>query len=82
VGFFLVWMGNKGKGRALGVGNVKFTGQVLPRSRLVTFQLDMKRVITRKLTMAIADGSMAVDGRQIYTAEDLRVGLFTSTDNF
>lgn len=82
VGFFLVWSGNKGKGRALGVGNVKFTGQVLPRAKLVTFQLDMKRIITRKLTMAIADGSMSVDGRQIYTAEDLRVGLFTSTDNF
>lgn len=82
VGFFLVWSGNKGKGRALGVGNVKFTGQVLPTAKLVTFQLDLKRVITRKLTMAIADGTMSVDGRQIYTAEDLRVGLFTSTDNF
>jgi 3-hydroxyacyl-[acyl-carrier protein] dehydratase/trans-2-decenoyl-[acyl-carrier protein] isomerase len=82
VGFFLVWSGNKGKGRALGVGNVKFTGQVLPSAKLVTFQLDLKRVITRKLTMAIADGTMSVDGRQIYTAEDLRVGLFTSTDNF
>ncbi|MDH4049601.1 MAG: 3-hydroxyacyl-[acyl-carrier-protein] dehydratase FabA [Gammaproteobacteria bacterium] len=82
VGFFLVWSGNKGRGRALGVGNVKFTGQVLPTAKLVTFQLDLKRVITRKLTMAIADGTMSVDGRQIYTAEDLRVGLFTSTDNF
>jgi 3-hydroxyacyl-[acyl-carrier protein] dehydratase/trans-2-decenoyl-[acyl-carrier protein] isomerase len=82
VGFFLVWSGNKGRGRALGVGNVKFTGQVLPKAKLVTFQLDIKRVITRKLTLAIADGTMSVDGRQIYTAEDLRVGLFTSTDDF
>lgn len=82
VGFFLVWSGNKGRGRALGVGNVKFTGQVLPKARLVTFQLDIKRLITRKLTLAIADGTMSVDGRQIYTAEDLRVGLFTSTDDF
>jgi len=82
VGFFLVWSGNKGRGRALGVGNVKFTGQVLPKAKLVTYQLDIKRVITRKLTLAIADGTMSVDGRQIYTAEDLRVGLFTSTENF
>ena len=57
-------------------------GQVLKTSRLVTFQLDIKRVISRKLNMAIADGTMFVDGREIYTAEDLRVGLFTSTDNF
>jgi 3-hydroxyacyl-[acyl-carrier protein] dehydratase/trans-2-decenoyl-[acyl-carrier protein] isomerase len=82
VGFFLVWSGNPGRGRALGVGNVKFTGQVLPKAKLVTYQLDLKRIITRKLTLAIADGTMSVDGRQIYTAEDLRVGLFTSTDDF
>ena len=71
-----------GRGRALGVGKVKFTGQVLPSAKLVTYQLDIKRVISRKLTMAIADGSLSVDGREIYTAEDLRVGLFQSTDNF
>jgi 3-hydroxyacyl-[acyl-carrier protein] dehydratase/trans-2-decenoyl-[acyl-carrier protein] isomerase len=82
VGFYLVWLGLQGRGRALGVGNVKFTGQVLPTARLVTFQLDIKRVISRKLNMAIADGTMSVDGRVIYTAEDLRVGLFTSTENF
>ena len=82
VGFFLVWQGLQGRGRALGVGNVKFTGQVLPKAKLVTYQIDIKRVIARKLNMAIADGSLSVDGRQIYTAEDLRVGLFTSTDNF
>lgn len=82
VGFFLVWSGFKGKGRALGVGNVKFTGQILPTAKLVTYNLDMKRLITRKLTLAIADGAVSVDGRQIYTAEDLRVGIFTSTDEF
>lgn len=82
VGFFLVWSGFKGRGRALGVGKVKFTGQVLPTSKLVSFHLHFKRMITRKLILAIADGTMAVDGREIYTAEDLRVGLFSSTDDF
>ena len=82
VGFFLVWSGNPGRGRALGVGKVKFFGQVLPTAKMVTFKLQIKRMITRKLILSIADGSVAVDGREIYTAEDLRVGLFTSTDNF
>ena len=82
VGFHLVWAGHTGRGRALGVGKVKFTGQVLQSAKVVTYQLDIKRVISRKLTMAIADGSLSVDGREIYTAEDLRVGLFHSTDNF
>jgi 3-hydroxyacyl-[acyl-carrier protein] dehydratase/trans-2-decenoyl-[acyl-carrier protein] isomerase len=82
VGFHLVWSGHPGKGRALGVGKVKFTGQILPTSKLVTFQIDMKRVIARKLVLGIADGTVSVDGREIYTAEDLKVGLFTSTDNF
>ena len=75
VGFFLGWSGHPGKGRALGVGKVKFTGQVLPTARKVTYQIDIKRVIARKLNMAIADGTLSVDGREIYTAEDLRVGL-------
>lgn len=82
VGFYLVWRDLPGRGRALGSGKVKFTGQVLPKAKLVTYQIDIKRVITRKLNMAIADGTMSVDGREIYTAEDLRVGLFTSTDDF
>jgi 3-hydroxyacyl-[acyl-carrier protein] dehydratase/trans-2-decenoyl-[acyl-carrier protein] isomerase len=82
VGFFLVWSGHKGKGRALGVGKVKFSGQVLPSAKRVTYRLQIKRLITRKLTLAIADGTMEVDGREIYVAEDLRVGLFTSTDDF
>ncbi len=82
VGFYLVWLGLPGRGRALGSGKVKFFGQVLPKARLVTYQIDMKRVIERKLNMAIADATMSVDGREIYSAEDLRVGLFTSTDDF
>ena len=82
VGFYLVWSGHIGKGRALGAGKVKFTGQVLPTAKLVTFNLQIKRLITRKLILAIADGTVSVDGRRIYEAEDLRVGLFTSTDDF
>jgi 3-hydroxyacyl-[acyl-carrier protein] dehydratase/trans-2-decenoyl-[acyl-carrier protein] isomerase len=81
-GFFLAWSGCPGKGRALGAGKVKFTGQVLPTAKKVTYQLDIKRLIARKLSMVIANGSMAVDGRTIYTAEDLKVGLFLSTDSF
>jgi len=82
VGFHMVWGGHKGKGRALGVGKVKFTGQILPTAKLVTFKIDIKRLVARKLVLAMADGSVSVDGREIYTAEDLKVGLFTSTDNF
>lgn len=82
VGFFMVWSGHPGKGRALGAGKVKFTGQVLPTAKRVTYHLHIKRMIARKLVLAIADGTMSVDGREIYQADDLRVGLFTSTDNF
>jgi len=82
VGFFLAWIGNPGHGRALGVGEVKFTGQVLPTAKKVTYQMNMKRVISRKLVLGVADGVMLVDGREIYHAKDLRVGLFTNTDNF
>jgi 3-hydroxyacyl-[acyl-carrier protein] dehydratase/trans-2-decenoyl-[acyl-carrier protein] isomerase len=82
VGFYLAWLGNPGHGRALGVGEVKFTGQVLPTAKKVTYFIDMKRVITRKLVLGIADGRMEVDGREIYNAKDLRVGLFTSTEGF
>jgi 3-hydroxyacyl-[acyl-carrier protein] dehydratase/trans-2-decenoyl-[acyl-carrier protein] isomerase len=81
-GFFLSWSGCKGKGRALGVGGVKFTGQVLPTAKKVTYTLNMKRVIARRLSMVIADGTVDVDGRVIYTADDLKVGLFLSTDSF
>jgi 3-hydroxyacyl-[acyl-carrier protein] dehydratase/trans-2-decenoyl-[acyl-carrier protein] isomerase len=82
VGFFLAWVGNPGHGRALGVGEVKFTGQVLPKASKVTYHIDMKRVISRKLVLGVGDGVMKVDGREIYVAKDLRVGLFISTDNF
>ena len=82
VGFYLGWRGNLGRGRALGVGEVKFTGQVLPGAKLVTYGLAVKRLIERKLVLGIADGRVLVDGREIYTATDLKVGLFTSTDNF
>ncbi len=82
VGFFLGWKGNPGRGRALGSGEVKFFGQVLPGASLVTYHLEIKRLIERKLVMGIADGSMQVDGREIYTASDLRVGLFQDTASF
>lgn len=82
VGFFLGWCGGPGRGRALGVGEVKFTGQVLPQGKLIRYHIDMKRVMMRKLVMGFADARMEVDGREIYVAHDLRVGLFTTTDNF
>ncbi|MBM5812746.1 MAG: 3-hydroxyacyl-[acyl-carrier-protein] dehydratase FabA [Gammaproteobacteria bacterium] len=82
VGFFLAWSGHKGRGRALGVGAVRFFGQVLPQARVVSYEINIRRVIARKLIMGIADGALAVDGRTIYTAEDLRVGLFESLDAF
>lgn len=82
VGFFLCWMGGPGKGRALGVGEVKFTGQVLPTSKKVIYRINIKRLIMRKLVMGIADATMEVDGKVIYEATDLRVGLFTSTEDF
>lgn len=76
VGFFLGWGGSPGKGRALGVGEVKFTGQVTPDVKLVTYKIDLKRVIRRRLVLGIADGVMEADGEVIYKAKDLRVGLF------
>jgi 3-hydroxyacyl-[acyl-carrier protein] dehydratase/trans-2-decenoyl-[acyl-carrier protein] isomerase len=82
VGFYLGWKGGPGRGRALGAGEVKFSGQVLPTGKKVTYYIDLKRVIMRKLVMGIADARMELDGREIYVANDLRVGLFTSTDHF
>ena len=76
VGFYLGWTGAPGKGRALGVGEVKFTGQVTTSVKKVVYKIDLKRVINRRLVMGIADGSMEADGVTIYTASDLRVGLF------
>jgi 3-hydroxyacyl-[acyl-carrier protein] dehydratase/trans-2-decenoyl-[acyl-carrier protein] isomerase len=79
VGFYLGWMGGPGHGRALGAGEIKFTGQVTPDKKLVTYQVDIKRIIMRKLVLGIADAVMRVDGEEIYAAKDLRVGLFTTT---
>jgi 3-hydroxyacyl-[acyl-carrier protein] dehydratase/trans-2-decenoyl-[acyl-carrier protein] isomerase len=81
-GFFLPWLGESGRGRALGVGEVKFFGQVLPSVRRVDYTIDIRRVVRGKLTLVIADGRVQADGREIYTAKDLRVGLFASTEGF
>ena len=79
-GFFLTWLGAPGKGRALGCGEVKFTGQVLPDAKLVRYEIDINRVINRKLVMGIADGVLEADGQVIYTCNDMRVGLFGAKD--
>lgn len=76
VGFFLCWKGNPGKGRALGVGEVKFKGEIKPETKQVRYIIDLKRVIQRRLIMAIGDGRVEADGKTIYTAKELRVGLF------
>ncbi len=76
VGFFLGWLGAPGRGRARGVGEVKFTGQVLQTAKLVRYTVDIKRVIMRKLVLGVADGALCVDGETIYTTKDMRVGLF------
>ena len=76
IGFFLAWSGHKGLGRALGVDEVRFFGQVLPSVKRVSYKIDITRVITRKLVMVTGDGSLAADGETIYTARGLRVGLF------
>lgn len=82
VGFFLTWSGHLGRGRALGVGEVKFTGQILPTNEFVKYHLSIKRMLSGKLKLAIADGSVTVDGNTIYTANGLRVGLFTDVTSF
>lgn len=82
VGFFLGWVGGTGKGRALGCGEVKFFGQVLPSAKKVTYRINIKRLIRRRLTMGIADATLEVDGREIYSASDLKVGLFQDPNSF
>jgi 3-hydroxyacyl-[acyl-carrier protein] dehydratase/trans-2-decenoyl-[acyl-carrier protein] isomerase len=82
VGFFLGWMGHPGRGRALGCGEVKFSGQILPDASKVTYYIDVKRMLTQRLVLGIADGRVLVDEKQIYTAKDLKVGLFRSTEGF
>jgi len=79
-GFYLGWLGAPGRGRALGVGEVKFTGMVTPATKKLEYVIDMKRVILRKLKLGIADGVMKADGQVIYAATDLRVGLFEVGD--
>lgn len=76
VGFYLGWLGHPGKGRALGVAEVKFTGQVMPTAKKLTYKIDYQRVIARGLCMGIADGEVHCDGELIYSAKGLRVGLF------
>lgn len=77
VGFYLGWRGAPGRGRALGVGAVELRGQVTPVARRVRYEIDMKKVILRKVVMGVGDGIVLVDDRQIYTAQDLKVGLFS-----
>ena len=78
VGFFLGWTGAPGAGRALGVGSVKFTEQVSPSAKLISYVIDIKRIFKRKITLGIADGLMEVDGVAAYAAEGLKVAVFTS----
>ena len=82
VGFFLAWKGGAGRGRALGCGEVKFTGQVLPTHKKITYHIDIKRTIMRQLVLGIADGTMSVDGKAIHHGTGLKFGMFTSTDQF
>jgi len=79
-GFFLGWSGMPGRGRALGVGEVKFSAMVTPDAKLVRYEVDIKRVIDRKLKMGVADGNMYVDGELAYAVKDMRVGLFGADD--
>jgi 3-hydroxyacyl-[acyl-carrier protein] dehydratase/trans-2-decenoyl-[acyl-carrier protein] isomerase len=78
IGFFLGWSGGLGRGRAISVGEVKFSGQVLETAKKVTYNIDIKRVIMRKLVLGIADGVVSVDGEPIFHANDIRVGLFAA----
>ena len=82
VGFFLGWSGYPGRGRALGSGEVRFAGEVLPDAKKVIYDLSIKRVINRSLVLGIADGSVIVDGKTIYTTKSLKVGLFTPENAF
>ena len=75
VGFYLGWIGEPGRGRALGSGNVKFAGEILKDSKLVTYHINMKKVIKRGVVVGVGDGTVTVDDKKIYTAEGLKVGL-------
>ena len=79
VGFYLGWIGNPGKGRALGVSTVKFTGEVLKKTKMAIYEIDMKRILIKEgTTVGLANGILKADGKKIYTAENLKVGLFKS----
>jgi len=80
LGFFLGWSGAPGRGRALSVGEVKFTGMVLPSVKKLEYVVDLKRVIRRKFSLAVADGQLKADNVVIYSANDLRVGLFADAN--
>lgn len=80
VGFYLGWSGAPGQGRALGVGEVKFSGQVTPKVSKIVYRIDFKKVILRKLVIGLADGVLEADGKPIYEARNLKVGLFNAAD--
>lgn len=82
LGFFLAWKGNFGLGRALGCGKVNFRGQILPTAKLIQYEIDLGRIREGKTVLAIADCRVLVDGKQMYTAQDVKVGLFTLIDEF
>jgi 3-hydroxyacyl-[acyl-carrier protein] dehydratase/trans-2-decenoyl-[acyl-carrier protein] isomerase len=82
LGFYLLWSGLPGIGRALGAENIKFSGQVLPSAKLVRYELDIKRIINRGAVLGLANGRMYVDDKEIYNAEKLKVGLFKDPSNF
>ena len=81
VGFSLGWRGGQGYGRALGAGEIKFTGQIFPTNKLVTYKIEFKRVIMRQVAMGIADGTVDADGEQVYSCKDIRVGLFRNPES-
>lgn len=76
LGFYLGWLGSSGNGRALGLGELKFSGQVLPTMKKVVYGLEIKRIMRSKLVLGVADGWLSADGNVIYRATDLKVGLF------
>ena len=79
VGFYLGWIGEPGKGRALGVNTVKFTGEVLKKAKMATYEINMKRILKKEgAVVGLADGILSADGKIIYRAENLKVGLFKS----
>jgi 3-hydroxyacyl-[acyl-carrier protein] dehydratase / trans-2-decenoyl-[acyl-carrier protein] isomerase len=81
-GFYLPWLGLQGRGRALGVGQVRFSGQVLPSAKLLRYEVDVRRVVRSRMSLVVSDGRVYVDQRLIYVAQDMRVGLFQSTEGF